>query len=361
MEKYWKKILRRKKFSLLAFPAILLWVVSLFYRIAVALDRRKINNARKVSLPLISIGNITIGGTGKTPLVEMLSRFFLNEGYRVGIVSSGYGRSNLGDICETGYKIQNMAVEDIGDEVKYLSSLLPEAEFSISRDKTKAAEFLAEKGLCDLIIVDDGFQHFGLKRDIDIVTYDAAIKDRYMKTFPFGLMRESHSALKRAEIIIITRANFAKDIGILKKKIERINPEAMLFDARFLSSELVDNEKELSDKYLEDKSVFLFAGIGNFKALKKQVKALSTDLDHALELADHQVYDEKILNKIKQMADKHDSDVIVTTGKDWVKIDNFDFGREFYYLNQHIDLDPGEEKLVKHLIEKLKLTKQVEN
>jgi len=79
------------------------------------------------------------------------------------------------------------------------------------------------------------------------------------------------------------------------------------------------------------------------------------DLDYVLELSDHQIYDNDLLEQIKQLANKQDSDIILTTGKDWVKLGGFDFGREIYYLSQKIDLDPGEEKLVKQLKQKLAL------
>jgi tetraacyldisaccharide-1-P 4'-kinase len=108
-------------------------------------------------------------------------------------------------------------------------------------------------------------------------------------------------------------------------------------------------------KYLEDKSVFLFAGVASFDTLRRQVDALAGDLDYALELADHQEYDQATLLKVKRMADRFGSDLILTTGKDWFKLGDFDFGREIYYLSQTIDLDPGEEKLTASLLQRLQL------
>ena len=358
LEKQWKKILRRRKLSLLTIPAFILWLISILYRLLVILKKSFSGTSVQVDIPIISVGNITVGGSGKTPLVSLLARFLLNEGYRVGVVSSGYGRESEESFLEPGYKIQKMKAVNSGDEVKYLSFQLPEAIFSVDSDKATAAVKLAQSNEVDLIIVDDGFQHFKLKRDIDIITYDAGIEKKYLKLFPYGVLRESLSALKRADIIIITRANFARDLYKLQQKLQKINPNSEHYHARFSSSELVAADRELPDKYLEDKSVFLFAGIGNFNALRKQVQALSADLDFALELDDHQVYSKELLGQIKDMADKYDSDLILTTGKDWVKIEEFDFCREFYYLNQILDLDPGEEKLIKYLEMKLNLKKQ---
>jgi tetraacyldisaccharide 4'-kinase len=358
LERIWKKIIRRKPYSLWTFPALLLWVCSFGYRLFYWIHRSRATPAIRLEVPVISIGNITVGGTGKTPLVELLARSFLDDGFRVGIVSSGYGRPSQVSFMEPGYKMQKRSADETGDEVQLLAELLPEAIFSVDRSKSAAARRLDDSGSVDLMIIDDGFQHFSLARDLDIVTYDAAVSRRILKLFPYGVLREPLSALKRAGIIIITRSNFTRDRGLLQRKLKQINPDAAYYYAPFIVDELVGHNRRLSIKYLEDKSVFLFAGVGNFGPLRKQVAALSGDLVYALELSDHQQYNRRLLSKIKLLANKFDSDVIITTGKDWVKLGGFDFGREIYYLAQSIDLDPGEEKLVVHLHHKLNLRRQ---
>ena len=112
-------------------------------------------------------------------------------------------------------------------------------------------------------------------------------------------------------------------------------------------------------KYLEDKSVFLFAGVGNVNALKRQVAAYSCDLDYAMELSDHQTYDRSLLQRIKQMAESLESDLILTTFKDWVKVQDFDFGRETYYLDIVMDMNPGEERFLAHIWKALNLQKVI--
>lgn len=358
LERIWKKILRRKRFSLWAIPAFLLWLISIGYRVLFRIRQSKAAPAIRLEVPVISIGNITVGGTGKTPIVELLARSFLNDGHRVGIVSSGYARPTETAFVEQGYKVQNRPTDETGDEVKLLATLLPEVVFSVDRSKSTAAQRLAESCEIDLIIVDDGFQHVRLPRDLDIVTYDAAVPRKLLKPFPYGVMREPLSTLKRADIIIITRSNFTRDLGQLKRTLIQVNPDAQHYRAQFMIEELVGHDRRLPVKYLEDKSVFLFAGVGNFKTLQMQVAVLSAKLDYALELSDHQQYDNRLLARIKSLTDKFNSDVIVTTGKDWGKLVGFDFGREIYYLGQAIDLDPGEEKLVAYLQSKLGLKRQ---
>ena len=356
-EKYWKKILRRRRLSLLAIPAFFLWVASFVYRFLFYLKRATTKASVKVGVPVVSVGNITVGGTGKTPLVGFLARFLLDEGYRVAIVSSGYGRASDESVLKAGYKLQNMSAEVTGDEVRLLAEMLPDAIFAIDKIKAEAARNAAASGECDIIIVDDGFQHFPLVRDLDIVAYDAGIRRGLLNPFPYGMLREPVKALKRADIIIITRAKFARDLHRLRTRLRAVNPQAEHYNARFSATDLLGADQTRSVKYLEDKSVFLFAGIGNFRSLRRQVAALCADLDYALELSDHQVYDHKLLAHIKTTADQYDSDLILTTGKDWMKTADFDFGREIYYLNQVVDLDPGEEKLIAFLKDKLKLEK----
>lgn len=358
LERRWKAYLRRRALSGYSLLVPLVWLVAVCYRLGSWVHRIWPRNVTKVDVPVVSIGNITVGGTGKTPVVAMLARSFIEDGFRVGIVSSGWGRQDQTAFCEPGYKVSKLSVALTGDEVMLLATLLPEAVFSVNHSKTLAAQNLAKQEIVDLMIVDDGFQHYGLARDIDIVTFDAAVEPRHLRTFPAGLLRESLDGLKRANVILITRAKFAEDITKLRERLAQINPEADIYHAHFFAPELIGRERHYPVKYLNDKSVFLFAGIGNFDPLRRQVDALAGDLDEALELSDHQVYTNQLLEEIKQRAQQCGSDVIVTTGKDWVKLGSFDFGREIYYLGQSIDLDPGEEKLTVLVRKKLNLQRR---
>lgn len=354
----WKRIIRREPYSLWDIPAFFLWLFSFVYRLGVWLHRRTSGTPLKVSVPVLSVGNITVGGTGKTPLVSFIARDLMSEGFRVGIVSSGYGRVDDTAFMAPGYQVRDMSVAVTGDEIMLLAGTLPDVIFSIDRVKTQAARTLADSGQVDLIIVDDGYQHYKLARDIDLVTYDAGLRRRFLKPFPYGMLREPLSSLGRADIIVITRAKFALDINAIRRRLRRLNPTARIFHAMFVAENLIGRERTMSVKYVEDKSVFLFAGIGNFRSLERQVSAISGDLDHALEFSDHQIYSRADLERIKQLADKYDSDLILTTHKDWVKLGNFDFGREIYYLDLTVDLDPGEEKLLEYITETLHLTRQ---
>lgn len=359
-EAIWKKIIRRRGFSLLAIPAIVLWLLSLLYRVGIYLVKKIPRDKIKVEIPVVSIGNITVGGTGKTPILLTIGKFLINEGYQIGIVSSAYGRTEDVEFVKPGYEVEEMSVAQTGDEVMLLADALPEAVFSVHNSKSMAAQNISKSGvLLDLMLIDDGFQHWQLHRDLDIVTYDAAVPPGQLKMFPSGVLREPKSSLARADVIVITRSKFAKDLTRLKERLHKLSPQAEIYSARFSMGDLVGKKGNMPVKYLEDKSVFLFAGIGNFRSFEKHVRMFTRNLDYKLELSDHQKYTDDVLERIKSLADKHDSQILLTTGKDWFKIRHFDFGRELYYLSQTVDIDPGEEKLVSHLLKRIGVKKEV--
>ncbi len=355
LEQIWKKILRRKKVSLWAIPAFILWVASLVYRLLLLLRSLVKDQPIKLSIPVISVGNVTVGGTGKTPIVEFIARVLTYEGFKVGIVSSGYGRKEIKPVIMEGFKLAKCSPSLVGDEMNFLARSLPGVLFSIDKKKSIAAKNLESKGLVELVIIDDGFQHLSLNRDCNIVTFDATLPAKLLKLFPYGLLREPIKSIRRADYVILTRTNFSNDTEEQIEYLKEFNSKADYYRARFISNDLIGTTKTLPDKILSGKSVFLFAGIGNFGAFKKQVSRIASQIDYALELPDHQEYDDHLLQKIKKLARKYDSDIIITTGKDWVKLRNFDFGREIYYLGQSIDLDPGEEKFILKLKDKLNL------
>jgi tetraacyldisaccharide 4'-kinase len=358
LERAWKRILRRRWPSFWSIPALALWIVSLGYGVGSRVNRLCKRSKVHLKVPVISIGNIAVGGSGKTPLVASLGRALIQEGYRVGIVSSGYRRTGVGQFVEVGHALSKRTADDTGDEVQLLARALPDAMFAVHPVKTEAARRLVERVEVDLIIVDDGFQHFGLHRDLDIVAFDAAVPRKWLRSFPYGILREPISTLRLADVVVITRSNFAVDISGLKARVSKYAPNAVWYDAKYLANQLVGESRRLPVKYLEDKSVLLFAGVGHFDSLHRQVTALAGTLVEAVELSDHQQYDEPTVTRLQKLIKSHSPDVVLTTGKDWVKARHFDFGGEFYYLDLAIDLNPGEEHLTALVQDRLGLKRR---
>ena len=355
LEQLWKIILRRGKYSPLAIPAFFLWICSYLYRFGGRLRALFSGPRVKVAVPVISVGNLTVGGSGKTPIVGLLAKEFVKRGVRVGIVSSGYGRTQGKAIMGPGSELQSRRAVEVGDEVLLLAYSVPEAVFSVDRTKAVAAHRLADSGLVDLIMVDDGFQHRRLERDFDIIAFDVSVEERMLRPFPYGLLREPLTALKRANAIILTRTELDHHPGALEEMLHRYAPNAEILDSRFRISELVASNGRFETKLLQVRSAFLFAGIASFESLVRQVKPMVRKLDFALELADHQRYNRALLHRIKGMADRLNSECILTTGKDWVKSGHFDFGRESYYLELEVELRPSTEQFIDSLAQTLKV------
>jgi tetraacyldisaccharide 4'-kinase len=345
-ERIWKALLARERYSPLAIAAILLYPLSLVYRLLVWSKRTLLSRPIEVGVPVISVGNITVGGSGKTPLVEAIARNLHDDGFRVGVVSSGYGRQEAVSFVEPGDVVRRRTVAQTGDEVMLLAQSLPGVLFSVDRVKAMAAVRLADTGQVDVIVVDDGFQHFRLQRSVDIVVFDASVPSRQLKMFPYGVLREPKSALRRADIIVITREDDAERRRTVGQNLARIQPEAPQFSARFQIAELAGRTQRCPVTQLKGKSVFVFAGIGNFSYLQHQIEQVTGGTAHALELPDHEKYQRATLEKIKRLADQHAPDYIVTTAKDWVKVSGFDFGREICYVPLTMELEPDVEQLV---------------
>jgi tetraacyldisaccharide 4'-kinase len=341
----WKQMLKRRDNPLSWVVAGILWPISLCYRFGTWIDRVRPRTRVRVNIPVISVGNISVGGSGKTPLVALLASELISTGLKVGVVSSGYGRKSLESFVEPGRTLVSHEADEVGDEVRLLALKLPDALFAVDSVKAAAAQKLAEHGGVDLIIVDDGFQHYKLHRDLDIVTFDASTSGTLLAPLPYGILREPMSSLSRSDIVIITRANLAHNLEALTSKIRTYAPSAEIFKSEFRSERIIGKDSEHSVSYLEGKSVFLFAGVASFNSLERQVRSLCGTMAGALELSDHQRYDSATVERLRRIIAGCRPDVVLTTEKDWVKVRSFDFGGEFYYLDPSVKLDPGAEQL----------------
>ncbi len=198
MERRWLNIIDNKRRPTNWLPVALLWMISLGYRLGLFFRERFCRRTVSASCPVISVGNLTVGGTGKTPVVIMLAEYLTERKKIVAIVSSGYGRKSTEDIIEVGRAIRQRPVVEVGDEVMMMAERLPRALFAVGGSKSEIALKLRDRQP-DVIIVDDGFQHRRLHRDVNILLLDAERDLRREAVFPLGRLRESIGAVKRAD------------------------------------------------------------------------------------------------------------------------------------------------------------------
>jgi len=298
----------------------LLWPFSLIYRGAIFLWDIYWRVAPKVKLPcrIISVGNIIAGGTGKTPVVIYIANLASEAGIKTAVVAKGYKRvgKKLGELNKDTNWL------DVGDEPLEVFQKTRNVRVYVADLKTAAARRAASDG-AELIIIDDGFQHRKLHRDIDIVCLDQVEPFGPGGYLPMGLLRESPLALRRADIVIYTSCD--------NQDTEQHHFENMRLKI-FRSSSLIRGFEHLkSKKYfsiddLVSKNSIAFCGLGFPEKFKVSLGKINIKPLKFICFGDHHRYTQKDINMLKDDAIRFGADCLLTTHKDAVKIEGFDFG-----------------------------------
>ena len=270
----------------------------------------KIFNPYKITTPIISIGNIEYGGTGKTPFIYYLSQKLISMGLKPGIVSRGYQRISNKEFIISNENINSISVRDVGDEPFMLSKMLPNVPISINNNKTKGAINLHNNYNLDVIILDDGFQYRKLYRDIDLVL----IKNINNKIY----LREWKNNLNRADIIATYSSSDIKQYSKNKKQSISLNTD-------FIINKKVVN-KSISaitngDYKFFDQCIGV-CGIANPQSFRDAINNYKTNINmiELLAFEDHQNYTNKEIQKIQKILRKLNCNTIITTDKDIYKL-----------------------------------------
>lgn len=257
-------------------------------------------------LPVISVGNITTGGTGKTPLVAWLCNYLAGHGVRCAILTRGY-KTRPGQVT---------------DEPALLGKACPQATVVVNHDRVAAAKKAIEQYRAEALVLDDGFQHRRLRRDIDIVAVDATCPFGYGRMLPAGLLREPVRELKRAKAVVITRFDQATEerVSELEQTIRRYAPQAVIAKAVHKHTHAVTfGNKTLAIDELRRRHVFAFCGIGNPTAFYDCLQASGIRLTGTRTFDDHWRYTDNEMKGLFREAALSGADVMLCTQKDWVK------------------------------------------
>jgi tetraacyldisaccharide 4'-kinase len=259
-----------------------------------------------VSVPVISVGNLTTGGTGKTPVVAAVCHELQQHGFQPGIASRGYG-----SLDEAG-----------NDERRVLDLLCPDTPHRQNRDRVEAAREVIASG-ANVVVLDDGFQHRRLHRDLDIVLIDAMNPWGYGRLLPRGLLRESARGLRRAGLVVMTRADLVDppSLDSLRETIAGWT-DAPLVVSRFRATHLVDSQGARFDlAEFTGRSLFGFCGIGNPAAFQRTLQEAGLDAtgDRLVRFPDHHHYTAADARDILRYAQAANAEGIVCTLKDLVK------------------------------------------
>jgi tetraacyldisaccharide 4'-kinase len=275
---------------------------------------------RKLDVPVISVGNLTMGGTGKTPCVLRLAELLRERGRMPGILTRGYGRTSPVPALALAVGAA-MRAEETGDEPQiFLRARV--APVGIGADRYRTGKLLREKFGTDVMLLDDGFQHVKLTRDFDVVLLDALNPFGGGEVFPAGRLREPVQGLARADAIVITRSE-ASDLGAaIERAVRRWNPRAPVFRARIEPEWWVEHRtgRRIRAGEMKLERAGVFCGLGNPRSFYRTLDALGTRYVDCVEFEDHHRYLPNELKRIAEQFRRKGAMALVTTEKDAVNL-----------------------------------------
>ncbi len=274
---------------------------------------------RRLNHPVVSVGNLTVGGTGKTPFVEFLAGRMLQRGWTPGVLTRGYRRRTAGIFAIEPGPNRTPKPREVGDEPALLARKLPQVAIVVGKDRYRAGRLAEERFNVDVHILDDGFQHFALARDVDIVLLDVTQEIADSALLPAGRAREPWSALKRAHLVVLTRTELG-DGAALEARVREVNPQAQVIHSANRFRELVDvsTGRIYPRKAFQGKPVEAFCGIGNPRAFFADLKRWGFSAVCESKFPDHSVYDQGSLAALYEEIEIRKSHpvALLTTEKD---------------------------------------------
>ena len=328
--------------------------LSLIYRTLIALRNLFYDLAlftqNRVDAKVISVGNLSVGGTGKTPLILYLVNLLSLTEKKISVVTRGYGRSSSSPILY----LPSEEIDDwlnSGDEPFLLKKRFKDLTISVDGKRVRGALSAIEKGKSELILLDDGFQHRSITRDLDIVIIEEPKKFKNRFLIPAGRLREPLKSLKRADIIV-SMGSETDSAGIRKY----LNSESILCGGVKEPDLLVklNSDEELDLSKLNGKKLTAFCGIGDPEGFRSTLNSFEPAALELLKFSDHHIYSKADLNKITERFLSSDSDILVTTEKDALKLpSNFFSEIVVYLLRISFKIRWGREKFNKRVNELL--------
>ncbi|HEX3558254.1 MAG TPA: tetraacyldisaccharide 4'-kinase [Pyrinomonadaceae bacterium] len=298
-----------------------------------------------VGVPVISVGNITAGGTGKTPLVEWVARAVAREGRRACVLTRGYGRADERRLVVASDGERVLAeTRECGDEPRLLAEkLLGAASVVCDRDRVAAARWARTNLGAQVFVLDDGFQHLRIARDLDIVTLDATAPWGGGHMLPRGRLRESPAALARAGCIVITRAELAGDLEGLRAEAVRLSGgRACVITSRVRTRGLAPLNAptaRLPLGALTKEPAAAFCAVGNPHAFFEHLRRAGFDLRHTRAFPDHHAYTQADVEAFTREAVGEDARALLTTAKDAVKLRGCGFTLPCYVIETELEFE----------------------
>ena len=334
-------------FHFIFYPLSLLYQTVLFIRKFFY----KIHLFETKSLPckVISVGNITVGGSGKTPTVEYLTKLLQSKGKKVGIISRGYRRKSKKTLIVTDGETKPKTWETYGDEPYLLAQKLDDVPIIVGKSRYEAGTKMIKNFSPDIIIMDDGFQHISLSRDLDIVLVNSKDTKDIHNLIPAGNLREPLLNLSRADLVILTKTNIHKPSDYLINIVE--NTKCPTINNKIeLDNILINFKGESYDsEIINSKNIYIFSALGDHEGFKKTMEHTKATIVGHDKYPDHYIYTPNDLKRIEKNAKNNGADFLITTEKDIVKTKDYNSKMGIYAVRMKMVFQP--ESLLNKYIE----------
>lgn len=340
IEKEWSK----------AKPAFLLRFFSKVYGLIVwsraLLYKKNILHADSSGPFIVSVGNITAGGTGKTPLTIYLCTIFKKLDMATGVVSRGYGRGNINKdrlVSDRSGLIYD-SPELTGDEPFLIAKKNPQMPVAVAKKRINGIKILQKTTDISVVIMDDGFQHLGMRRDLDILLLDAERPFANGRLLPAGPLRESVDAAGRADLIVLNHWRGTEKHIMQRHTIKRQFKNTLIFTGSLMP---VDFKDKFNISYpldtIKGQKCMAFSGIGHHLSFIRGLQKFGAEITHDINFKDHQKYTQSLVSDIIKKAKEKRIDIIITTEKDMVKIMDIWPEKQPVLLALHIEMKINEE------------------
>lgn len=293
------------------------------------LYRRGWVQPRRLRQPVISVGNLSVGGTGKTPIVILIAEILLKNGLQPSILTRGYCRQSKGLLMIEPRGQRQPDARQFGDESALMGRRLPNVPILVSANRFHSGLLAEERFGVMAHLLDDGFQHWALARNLDLVLIDCTQPPSKDALLPAGRLREPVSALRRAHGVILTRTELA-DSSEAERLVQQVNPTAVVFHSAVRITDVIDAASGKSNPVtaLQGRPVLAFCGLGNAGSFFASLRRWSFNLAGEIAFRDHHVYSHRDMAEIFRLAEKRGAAACVTTEKDFMNL-------------QRVALEPG--------------------
>lgn len=336
---------------------LLLLFLSCVY-LAAARAHRRFSRKKRLECLVVSVGNIVCGGAGKTPAVEFIARMLLNKGCKTAVLSRGYMGSGAGAqvVVSDGNKLLPGSAAG-GDEPVMLAENLPGAPVISGKNRYSSGRLAVEEFGASCVILDDGFQHYRLARDVDIVVVDSTLPFGNGCLLPRGTLRETPRGLERADLLILTHVNFCDDIDAVKGMLFKAAGEKPLVETAHMPCGFrgVNTPGELPSGAMKGKKAVALSGIGRPELFERALAGEGVEVLESRRFPDHHPYTRGDIEAASEAARQAGAECVITTMKDAARLKSTGAGGDEKIFAMKVRLEPvkGREELEKVLFSRL--------